>query len=168
MQTATPSENFLNILNENVPAAVAFMRGNDGNPDITGTVKFYRTSYYGVLVEAEIYGLPDSMDTSNDKQTSNFYAFHIHEIGNCIEPFNQTGEHFNPTEQLHPFHAGDMPPLLSSFGFAWTVFYDERFTIDDIMGCSVIIHSRPDDFRSQPSGNPGDKIACGVIQSVLK
>lgn len=168
MQTAIPSENFMDILNESSPAAVAFMNGGDDNPHLTGTVKFYHTKYYGILIEAEIFGLPDSMDTSNTKHSSNFYAFHIHEVGNCTKPFDQAGSHFNPTGQLHPFHAGDMPPLLSSFGYAWAIFYNERFNIDDVLGRSVIIHARPDDFASQPSGNSGAMIACGVIQPVSR
>lgn len=168
MQTSTPSENFIHILSENVPAAIAFISGNESNPNLKGTVKFYKTSYYGVLIEAEIYGLPDNINENASEKTSTFYAMHIHENGNCTLPFDQTGEHFNPTGQPHPFHAGDLLPLLSSYGFAWSVFYDERFSVDEIMGRSVIIHSHPDDFTSQPSGNSGTKIGCGVIQSILR
>lgn len=168
MQTSTPSENFINVLKENVPAAIAFVRGNAANPDLNGTVKFYQTSYYGILIEAEIYGLPDSSKENTSQHTSNFYAMHIHENGNCTLPFDQTGEHFNPERMPHPFHAGDLPPLLSSYGFAWSVFYDERFSIHEIMGRSIIIHKNADDFTTQPSGNSGEKIGCGVIQSILR
>ena len=50
-------------------------------------------------------------------------------------------------------------------GYAWQVFYDKRFFVDDILGRSVIIHSMTDDFSSQPSGNSGAKIGCGVIKA---
>ena len=50
-------------------------------------------------------------------------------------------------------------------GYAWLSFYDKRFTIKDILGRSVVVHSGADDFHSQPSGNSGAKIACGVIRS---
>lgn len=49
-------------------------------------------------------------------------------------------------------------------GYAWTVFYDKRVTIQDIVGRSVVIHAMPDDFMTQPSGNSGAKIGCGVIR----
>ncbi|MBT9777985.1 superoxide dismutase family protein, partial [Clostridium sp. MCC353] len=78
--------------------------------------------------------------------------------------FAHTGEHYNPTNQPHPDHAGDLPPLLGNQGYAWTSFYDKRFTVDQIMGRAVIIHQKADDFTSQPSGNSGEKIACGVIR----
>ena len=129
---------------------------------ISGLVKFYDTNYGGVLIEAEIFGLPNvSVPFS-----SNFYAFHIHETGDCSRDFTNTGNHYNPTMEEHPNHAGDMPPLLGNQGYAWTAFFDRRFTIDEIMGRSVVIHQMPDDFHSQPAGNAGTKIACGVIRPV--
>ena len=67
---------------------------------------------------------------------------------------------------MHPSHAGDLVPLLGNQGYAYLVFYDKRFTIDDIIGRSVIIHRNPDDFATQPSGNSCEKIACGVIRRV--
>ena len=72
-------------------------------------------------------------------------------------------EIYNPTNAAHPNHAGDLPPVLGNEGYAWTAFYDKRFGIDEIIGRSVIIHSQADDFRSQPSGDSGSKIACGTI-----
>ena len=64
---------------------------------------------------------------------SGFFGMHIHENGNCTPPFNQSGSHYNPTSQQHPFHDGDLPPLLSNRGYAWTAFYDTRFGISDIV-----------------------------------
>ena len=57
-----------------------------------------------------------------------------------------------------------MIPLLGNQGYAWTSFYDKRFAIDDIIGKSVVIHSRRDDFTTQPAGDSGEKIGCGVIR----
>ena len=98
-----------------------------------------------------------------------FYAHNAYYkkiFGTCISPFDQVGSHYTPTSQPHPDHAGDLPPLFSTFGYAWTIFYDGRVSINEIIGKSIIIHSNKDDFTPQPSGNSGKKIACGVIQSI--
>ena len=89
---------------------------------------------------------------------------HIHEKGDCTMPFDRTGGHYNPAGEPHPDHAGDMIPLMGNQGYAWLAFYDKRFTIPEIMGRSVIIHRMPDDFKTQPSGDSGEKIGCGVIR----
>ena len=150
----------LNILSGNHPQALAWIAGNSQYPKLNGMVKFYTIPYDGVLVEAEIFNLPDSMEGN----TSSFFGFHIHEHGDCSNNFQNTGNHYNPTGALHPFHAGDMPPLMSSQGYAWMAFYDTRFTIPEILNRSVIIHRMPDNFTTQPSGDSGEKIACGVIR----
>ena len=146
MQTnqITPRMAFTNLLAENRPQAMAWVTG----------------PYGGVLVEAEFFGLPNV----DREGSSDFYAMHIHQFGDCSDNFANTGEHYNPTSMPHPDHAGDMPPVLANQGYAWLSFYDKRFTIDDILNRSVIIHSRADDFTTQPSGNSGDKIGCGVIR----
>ena len=56
-----------------------------------------------------------------------------------------------------------MLPLLGNEGYGWMAFYDKRFTIEEIMGRSVILHLQADDFTSQPAGNSGTRIGCGVI-----
>lgn len=61
-------------------------------------------------------------------------------------------------------HAGDMPVLEGNRGRAWTAFYTERFTPEQVKGKTVIIHSMADDYRSQPSGDSGEKVACGTIR----
>lgn len=160
MYPFTPRITFAEILQANRPRAAAWVTGNRVNPQLSGLVKFYDTPYGGVLVEAEIFGLPNVAVQGS----SNFYALHIHEFGNCSNSFKDTGGHYNPGGQPHPSHAGDMIPLLGSQGYAWMTFYDKRFTIDDILGRSVIIHAGPDDFTAQPSGNSGEKIGCGVIR----
>lgn len=159
----TPRINFTQLLTYERPEAAAWITGNTANPRLSGLVKFYQTSSGGVLVEAEIFGLPN-IATQN---SSNFYAFHIHEFGNCSDNFQKVGGHYNPTNATHPDHAGDMLPLLGSQGYAWSAFYDKRFTIDEIIGKSVIIHADRDDFTSQPSGDPGPMIGCGEIRRVL-
>lgn len=69
------------------------------------------------------------------------------------------GDTVSPVRDLD----GDLPPLLSNRGYAWTAFYDTRFGISDIVGRSLIIHENRDDFTTQPAGDSGKKIACGVI-----
>lgn len=159
-QTPTPRLAFVQLLKDNRPQATAWVRGGSAYPQISGLVKFYDTPYGGVLVEAEVFGLPDiSVQGSSD-----FYAMHIHQNGDCSGNFTQTGEHYNPAMQPHPEHDGDLLPLLGNQGYAWGAFYDKRFRVRDILGRSVVIHSRRDDFTSQPSGDSGDKIACGIIR----
>lgn len=159
----TPRISFLQTLTYERPEAAAWVSGNAGNSQLSGLVKFYRTSYDGILIEAEIFGLPNVSDPGS----SNFYAMHIHEFGDCSDNFQKTGNHYNPAEKPHPEHAGDLLPLLGNQGYAWSAFYDKRFTIEEIIGKSVIIHSAPDDFATQPSGNSGIKIGCGVIRRAL-
>ncbi len=160
MQTPTPRLTFTKLLDNNTPAATAWVTGGAAYPQISGLVKFYRTPYGGTLVEAEIFGLPNI----NIQNSTDYYAMHIHETGDCSDSFSHTGGHYNPTAQPHPFHAGDLMPLLSNQGYAWMSFYDKRISPDELPGRSVIIHAGRDDFTSQPAGNAGDKIACGVIR----
>ena len=138
---------------------MAWIKGNEDNSRLGGLVKFFSTLYGGVLIEAEIFGLPDIQT----QDSSDFYALHIHETGDCSENFTKTGGHYNPGGMPHPMHAGDMIPLMGNQGYAWTAFYDKRFTVPEIIGKSVVIHSKRDDFTSQPSGDAGEKIGCGVI-----
>lgn len=159
----TPRINFTQLITYERPEAAAWVTGNTANPRLSGLVKFYQTTYGGVLVEAEIFNLPNI----EIQGSSNFYAFHIHEFGNCSDNFQKAGGHFNPTNASHPNHAGDMPPLMGNQGYAWTAFYDKRFTIDEIIGKSVIIHAGRDDFTSQPSGDSGPMIGCGEIRRVI-
>jgi Cu-Zn family superoxide dismutase len=81
------------------------------------------------------------------------------------DPFPSSGTHYNPNNCPHPYHAGDMPPLFGANGYAFLTFVTSRFTVNEIIGKTIIIHSMPDDFTTNPSGNSGEKIACGVIVS---
>lgn len=144
------------------PDARAVIRGSREYPDINGVVRFYGTSK-GVVVSAQITGLPDS----ETKCRNPIFGFHIHSgsrcSGNSQDPFAFVYAHYNPEDCPHPFHAGDMPPLFGNKGNAFSAFLTDRFTIGEIIGRTVIIHSSPDDFTSQPGGNAGQKIACGEI-----
>lgn len=136
-----------------LPGAVACVSGGRSAPGLRGVVRF-RQKCGGVLVTAEVVGLPHD----------GFFAFHIHEGGSCRGVgYPEVGGHYNPTGAPHPDHAGDLPPLLSNCGRAKMTILTGRFRVDDIIGKTLIIHSRPDDFTTQPAGNPGEKIACGVI-----
>lgn len=61
-----------------------------------------------------------------------------------------------------------MPPLFGSSGYAYLAFFTNRFTVPEILGRTVVIHDIPDDFTTQPAGNAGMKIACGVIQAIRR
>ena len=138
------------------PTAVAYIRGGDAAPDLFGTVRFYQKRG-SVLVVASIFHLPQN-------NSSGFFALHIHEGGECSgEDFSDTGSHYNPMGTPHPSHVGDLPPLLECNGGAYLAVMTDRFDVKDIIGRTVVIHSDSDDFRSQPAGNAGNKIACGVI-----
>ncbi len=157
----TPGSTFQYILSNQTPSAIAWVRGGSMYPAISGLVKFYETPYQGVLVSAEFFNLPGASQPGS----SNFLAMHIHQNGNCAGNFMNVGEHFGMPGTMHPQHKGDLIPLLSNQGYAWTAFYDKRFTISEILGRSVIVHMNPDDFRTQPSGNAGAMIACGEIRT---
>ena len=136
------------------PAARAVMSGGTEAPMLRGTITFYQQPD-GVLVVAKVSGLP---------RQNGFYGFHIHEGKSCTGVgFADTGSHYNPTMMPHPNHAGDLPPLLGNSGKAFFAVMTERFSISDILGRTVVIHSGADDFNSQPAGNAGAKIGCGVI-----
>lgn len=162
MTNQTPADLFVQILGCQPPDAAAQIHGSSVYPQLRGSVRFYQTPFGGILVEAQVSGLPDD----NQPGTSDFYGMHIHETGDCSDDFAHTGSHYNPTNALHPQHSGDMPPLLSNQGYAYCVFYDKRFTIDEITDRSVVIHGMRDDFTSQPAGDSGMKAGCGVIRKL--
>lgn len=145
------------------PNAIAEIYGDTNHPDLYGTIRFYQTNI-GVIVMSEIVGLPDSVQICND----HIFAFHIHQGGACRgndnDYFADALSHYNPNFCPHPFHAGDMPPLFGVNGMAFSVFLTDRFSVNEIIGRTIIIHDSVDDFTSQPSGNSGKKIACGVIK----
>lgn len=143
------------VISAGRPQAVAWVRGEGG---LRGSVTFYPVAD-GTLVSAEIRGLP--------KSETGFFGFHIHEGGGCGgEAFSDTGGHLNPLGLPHPQHMGDLPPLLAQNGKAFLAVKTGRFRPGDVVGRTVVIHEEPDDFHSQPAGNAGKKLACGVIRRI--
>ena len=98
------------------------------------------------------------------------FGFHIHEGTRCSgtseDPFANAGSHYNPNNCPHPMHAGDLPPLFVNNGRAWFATITPQFTVSDVIGRTVIVHSVPDDFHTRPPGNSGEKIAYGMIKRV--
>lgn len=107
------------------------------------------------------------------------HGFHIHETGRCTAPyFELAGAHFNPDNKAHGFlnpigpHAGDLPNVVAaSDGTINETIITKRVTLKkgekhsllNKEGTALIIHSDPDDYLTDPAGNAGDRIACGVI-----
>ena len=142
------------------PTAKAVIKGYGEYSDLQGKVLFYPVNSM-ILVCASVYGFL--------KDNSSFHGFHIHEGSRCTgDDFADIKGHYNPANRPHPFHAGDLPPLLSCSGIAYMEVLTNRFTVEEIIGKTVVIHSGSDDFRSQPSGDSGKKIACGVIKPICK
>lgn len=141
-------------------SAVACVKGGTDTPGLSGKIRFYQKRGY-VLIVADIWDLPYSK--------SGFFGFHIHQGNSCSgTDFSETGSHYNPSKGPHPQHAGDLPPLLYCNGNAHLTVATDRFCVKDVIGRTVVIHSDPDDFHSQPAGNAGKKIACGVIQPMSR
>ncbi len=147
--------------------AIANVRGGPLAPQLRGTVTF-KDVPGGVWVSVDITGLPPYKPADNGNPTGP-HGFHIHENGTCAvgdpqEPFMAAGEHWNPTGQPHGNHAGDFPVLFSNNGRAKMNFFTNRFKSRDVIGKSIIIHQSPDDYRTQPAGNAGKRLACGIIR----
>lgn len=140
------------MLNKLIANAKATIKGGKSFPKINGNV-YFRQTKNGVIVTAKINSLP----TSNKPCDSRIFGFHIHEgtscTGDATDEFKNTLTHYNPNMYKHPHHAGDMPVLFENNGYAYMSFLTNRFKVTDIIGKVVIIHSNPDDFRTDPSGN---------------
>lgn len=161
LSTETQFSQFIELLKSR-PDAYANVKGSDDYPDLEGTIFFYQLSD-SVMVIARVSGLPKGEGAC----PSSIFGFHIHEGRSCSGtaeyPFVSSGPHYNPTGCPHPAHAGDLPPLFGNHGYAFTAFLTDRFTVNNIIGRTVIVHASPDDFTTQPAGNSGTKIACGLI-----
>jgi Cu-Zn family superoxide dismutase len=121
----------------------------------------------GVLLRLSLKGLP-----------AGERAFHIHAVGRCESPFTTAGGHFNPGGQKHglmvgPGHAGDMPNLhvpaggvleVEILNAAVTLEKGKPNSLFQKEGTAIVIHAGKDDYKSDPAGNAGDRIACGIIQ----
>lgn len=143
---------------EDMPSAVAMLRGSAVYPDLKGMVWLFQMNG-GVVVIADISGLPEQ------NTCGGVFGFHIHEGTGCGgDDFAETKGHYNPKNCEHPYHAGDLPPLFSNNGSAYMAVLTDRFMLEEVIGRTVVIHLHPDDFMTQPAGNSGMKIACGVIR----
>jgi Cu-Zn family superoxide dismutase len=156
------------VLPKHFNSAYAIITPGPDYPAIRGLVTFADIPG-GVMICADVAGLPPYAPAAGNKSPIGPFGFHIHEKGNCevgnpANPFESAGGHWNPTNQPHGNHAGDFPVLVADNGRARMTFILSRFTVDEILGRSVMIHENPDDYRTQPAGNSGKKIACGSIK----
>jgi len=143
------------------PAASATLAARSGSA-VSGTVNFFEAAG-GVRIEAQVSGL-----------TPGEHGFHVHDVGDCSAPDASSAKgHFNPAGKAHgthdgaEHHGGDMPNLVAN------AQGEARYAVElkgvslsganGIGGRSVVIHADPDDYKSQPAGNSGKRIACGVI-----
>jgi len=143
---------------QQLPEVCAHIEGSSAIHDLDGDVYVY-PFLEGSLLVADVYGIP----------FSGFYGFHIHQHGPCIAGegytgFQNVGGHFTTVENApHPYHAGDLPPLMAFQGHAFMIVYTDRFRPEEILGRAIIIHEWPDDFRTQPTGDSGQPIGCGTF-----
>ena len=117
-------------------------------------------------IRADINGLPSNRQ----------FGFHVHEKGDCSDGGMGAGGHFNPQGKPHgrydstDHHAGDLPNLSSDGeGVAVFSFTTDQLTVspgpDSVVNRAIVIHESADDYKSQPAGNSGKRIACGIIRS---
>ncbi|MDR7146526.1 superoxide dismutase family protein [Rhizobium sp. BE258] len=139
----------------------------DGKGKESGRATLTAAANGGVMLEVEVSGLP----------ANKWVAFHVHETGKCdaATHHESAGKHFNPTDAEHGFlaakgpHAGDMPnQYVGQDGILRAQVFDSMVTLDGkkdgIRGRALMIHANSDDYRSQPSGDAGERLACGVIK----
>jgi Cu-Zn family superoxide dismutase len=146
------------------PRAFAHLEPTRGHK-VSGAVHFYQVDGR-VRVVAKVSGLVPGRE----------HGFHIHEAGDCSSGDGMSAKgHFNPFGRLHGHfsgaerHAGDLPALKADAdGFGGLEIELDQITVTagpaSIVGRSVIVHADPDDYRTQPTGNAGARIACGVIR----
>jgi Cu-Zn family superoxide dismutase len=147
-----------------LPASVvATLKDRQGRS--VGTVTVTETPH-GLLVRGTVEGLPPGA-----------HAIHFHETGKCEPPFASAGGHFNPAQKAHGVlspggpHAGDLPNLMvpASGKLDFEIFAPGlslstgSAAVLDADGTAVVVHAKADDHVSQPAGDSGDRIACGVL-----
>ncbi len=143
--------------------AIAYINGGRDYPGIMGTVGFKKAGE-GTWVDADIKGLPEFMQETEDAPQIGPFGFHIHEMPCQSENFEKSGSHWNKKGAPHGNHTGDLPVLFSNGGRAKMLVYTDKFTPDEAIGKSVMIHLSPDDYKTQPSGGSEERIACGTIE----
>jgi Cu-Zn family superoxide dismutase len=143
------------------PMAMAAVTPASGST-ARGTVHFQDTPD-GVDVQIDLTGVPPGV-----------HGFHVHENENCDDNGNAAGGHFNPASMPHAApdaasrHAGDLGNVTAEAnGEIHTRFVTRSITVrpgtTSVIGRTVILHANRDDLRSQPSGDSGNPIACGII-----
>jgi Cu-Zn family superoxide dismutase len=145
------------------PSVDVALRPTAGS-EVSGNVRFSQLKDV-VQVTGEVRGLAPNTE----------HGFHVHEVGNCTSPDGMSaGGHFNPDGGAHgkfgerPSHAGDLPSLVADANGVARISFESR-TISvkgggaDVAGRGLIVHRDPDDYRTQPTGNSGPRLACGVI-----
>ena len=144
------------------PEGFALLEPTHGNLT-NGTVRFTQEGDR-LLVVAKVHNLPPNSE----------HGFHLHEKGDCSSGDGMsTGGHFNPDGRPHgpqggPHHDGDMPMLkANASGVAEAAFVLQGVTVSagphSVVGKGLIVHRDPDDYTTQPTGNSGARIACGVV-----
>ena len=145
------------------PSATAVLTPTTGN-GVAGQVTFTRTGDT-VRVVGEVTGLAPNTE----------HGFHIHDKGDCSSGDGMsTGGHFNPTATAHgayaasEHHAGDLVSLKADeYGVAKFSYTTNSVSVGegvaDVIGHGLIVHRDADDFKTQPTGNSGPRLACGVI-----
>ena len=127
-----------------------------------GEVKLMQTPH-GTLLHARFSNLPPGA-----------HAYHVHTVGKCEPPFKSAGGHFNPGGKKHGIHAaeglhvGDMPNIhVPASGSLEIEVLNTLLKLDsslfDADGAAIVLHAGPDDYKSDPAGAAGARIACGVI-----
>lgn len=146
------------------PGAVAVLEPTKGNTASGKLVLMQHGDH--IRVHAQVSGLRPGQE----------HGFHVHEKGDCSSGDGvSAGGHFNPTSQPHgpqdaAHHAGDMPSLKAdAAGRVDVTFRLTGVTLGEgaanLIGRGVIVHASPDDYKTQPTGNSGARIACGVIET---
>ena len=145
------------------PSASATL-GSISGSNASGTVKLTQLGDGSVRVTVDLTGVPPGV-----------HGFHIHDKGDCGDNGNAAGGHFNPATTAHgapsvdPHHAGDFGNVTADAdGRVHTEFTTRSVTIEagpnSAVGHAVILHANPDDLVTQPTGNAGARIACGIVQ----
>ncbi|HSF39760.1 MAG TPA: superoxide dismutase family protein [Thermoanaerobaculia bacterium] len=149
------------------PSATATLQGSPEDTDFSGTVTFHQAGS-GVHVVAELAGV----------DTPGKHGFHVHETGECShgtdgKHFTSAGGHFNPTNAEHacpptePRHAGDLGNIeVGANGSGRMEMSTTGLSLsgpNSVVGKAILLHAGEDDCKTQPTGNSGDRIACGVV-----
>jgi Cu-Zn family superoxide dismutase len=138
----------------------------DASGKDVGSVDLVQTPH-GVLLKLSLKGIP-----------AGEHAFHVHAVGKCEPPFTSAGGHFNPGGRKHGMaaadgaHAGDMPNLhvpasgelaVEIANPAISLVKGQPNSVFDADGSAIVVHAKADDYKTDPAGDAGDRIACGVI-----